>query len=303
MQGLVTRSNGLWYEVLTEGKLLTCRIKGKLKLEGYKETNPIAVGDHVLLDAESEGGVITEILERRNHIVRQSIKKSSFSHVLAANVDQVILLATTKQPRTSLGFIDRFFVSAESFRIPQILIFNKKDLLDSDEAQDQDQIANLYTSLGVQVFCISALDDPLEFLSTLLKNKVTLIAGHSGVGKSTVLNRLSGKIKQEVGEISVFSNKGTHTTTFAEMFQLEEKTFVIDTPGVKEWGFVDMDEQEVSDYFPEMRDLRMECKFSRSCLHLNEPKCKIVQAVQLGEIALSRYESYRSIVTGQDNRK
>jgi ribosome biogenesis GTPase len=153
------------------------------------------------------------------------------------------------------------------------------------------------------VFSISALDDPLEFLSTLLKNKVTLIAGHSGVGKSTVLNRLSGKIKQEVGEISVFSNKGTHTTTFAEMFQLEEQTFVIDTPGVKEWGFVDMDEQEVSDYFPEMRDLRMECKFSRSCLHLNEPKCKIVQAVQLGEIALSRYESYRSIVTGQDNRK
>ncbi len=303
MQGLVTRSNGLWYEVLTEGKMLTCRIKGKLKLEGYKETNPIAVGDHVLLDAESDGGVITEILERRNHIVRQSIKKSSFSHVLAANVDQVILLATTKQPRTSLGFIDRFFVSAESFRIPQILIFNKKDLLDSDEAKEQNQLASLYTSLGVQVFSISALDDGLEFLSTLLKNKVTLIAGHSGVGKSTVLNRLSGKIKQEVGEISVFSNKGTHTTTFAEMFQLEEKTFVIDTPGVKEWGFVDMDEQEVSDYFPEMRDLRRECKFSRSCLHLNEPKCKIVQAVQSGEIALSRYESYRSIVTGQDNRK
>lgn len=303
MQGLVTRSNGLWYEVLTDGKRLACRIKGKLKLEGYKETNPIAVGDHVLLDAESEGGVITEILERRNHIVRQSIKKSSFSHVLAANVDQVILIATTKQPRTSLGFIDRFFVSAESFRIPQILIFNKRDLLDSDEAQGQDHIASLYTSLGVQVFSISALDDSLEFLFTLLKNKVTLIAGHSGVGKSTVLNRLSGKIKQEVGEISVFSNKGTHTTTFAEMFQLEEQTFVIDTPGVKEWGFVDMDEQEVSDYLPEMRDLRMECKFSRSCLHLNEPKCKIIEAVQSGEIALSRYESYRSIVTGQDNRK
>jgi ribosome biogenesis GTPase / thiamine phosphate phosphatase len=303
MQGLVTRSNGLWYEVLTDGKLLSCRVKGKLKLEGYKETNPIAVGDYVLLDAEQEGGVITEILQRKNHIVRQSIKRSSFSHVLAANVDQVLLLATQKRPRTSLGFIDRFLVSAESFRIPQILIFNKRDLLSLEELQEQESISELYRKIGVSVFSLAALEDNIEFISSLLYGKITLVAGHSGVGKSTLLNRLSSKVQQQVGGISEFSNKGTHTTTFAEMFQLDEHSFVIDTPGVKEWGFVDMDEQEVSDYFPEMRKLRMECKFSRSCLHLNEPKCKILDAVQRGEIALSRYESYRSIVTGQDNRK
>ena len=304
MKGLVTRSTGLWYEVIGEDEITySCRVKGKMRLEGFKETNPIAVGDNVLFEKESEGGVISEIVERKNHIVRQAIKKSSFSHVLVANVDQVIMIATIKQPRTSLGFIDRFFVSAESFRIPQLLIFNKIDLLNSSEVEEQNEIVKLYQQLGVEVYCISAYADDLNFLSLLLKDKITLVAGHSGVGKSTLLNRLSGDIKQNVGEISDFSNKGTHTTTFAEMFKLSDKTFIVDTPGVKEWGFVDMNSQEVSDYFPEMRELRMECKFSRSCLHLNEPKCKIIEAVQLGTIALSRYESYRSIVTGVDNRK
>ncbi len=304
MKGLVTRSTGLWYEVLSEDEITySCRVKGKMRLEGFKETNPIAVGDHVVFERESEGGVISEISERKNHIVRQSIKKSSHSHVLAANVDQVIMIATAKQPRTSFGFIDRFFVSAESFRIPQVLIFNKKDLLTESEVEEQNGIIQLYTQLGVKVYSISAHTNDLNFLFELLKDKITLVAGHSGVGKSTLLNRLSTNIKQSVSEISDFSNKGTHTTTFAEMFKLSEKTFIIDTPGVKEWGFVDMNPQEVSDYFPEMRDLRMECKFSRSCLHLNEPKCKIVEAVQQGAIALSRYESYRSIVTGEDNRK
>ena len=303
MQGLVTRSNGLWYEVLSNGISYACRVKGKLKLEGYKETNPIAVGDQVLFDEELEGGVITEILARKNHIVRQSIKKASFSHVLAANVDQVILIATAKQPRTSIGFIDRFLVSAESFRIPQVLIFNKRDLLTQQEIIEQSALTDLYTKLGVQVFSVSALNDEFEFLFALLKNKTTLVAGHSGVGKSTILNKLSGRITQQVGDISAFSNKGTHTTTFSEMFQLDDLTFIIDTPGVKEWGFVDMDAQEVSDYFPEMRELRLKCKFNRSCLHLNEPNCKIVEAVQSGEIAISRYDSYRSIGTGKDNRK
>jgi ribosome biogenesis GTPase / thiamine phosphate phosphatase len=292
MKGLVMRSTGSWYEV-----------RGKLRLEGYKETNPIAVGDYVLFDKEQEEGVISEIVTRTNHIVRQSVKRASHGHVLAANVDQVVLIATTKQPRTSMGFIDRFFVSAESFRIPQVLIFNKKDLLTPAEWKEQKEISEIYEQLGVHVFNVSALGDDLDFLSALIKGKVTLVAGHSGVGKSTILNHLSGEIKQEIGEISDFSNKGTHTTTFAEMFRLASDTFIIDTPGVKEWGFVNMDEQEVSDYFPEMRDLRMQCKFSRSCLHLNEPKCKIIEAVQQGTIALSRYESYRSIVTGEDNRK
>jgi ribosome biogenesis GTPase len=278
-------------------------VKGKLKLEGYKETNPLAVGDYVLFDEEQQGGVITEILERRNHVVRQSIKKSSHSHVLAANVDQVMLIATVKQPRTSLGFIDRFFVGAESFRIPQLLIFNKNDLLSAKELDEQQTTIELYKKLGITTFSISAKDGVPSFLQEYLKNKVTLVAGHSGVGKSTALNQLSTEIKQQVGAISDFSDKGTHTTTFAEMFALDDSTFIIDTPGVKEWGFVDMNPQEVSDYFPEMRTLRLECKFSRSCLHLNEPQCKIIEAVQQRTIALSRYESYRSILKGEDNRK
>jgi ribosome biogenesis GTPase len=303
MKGVVLRSNGLWYEVLCNGVVFTCRIKGKLKLEGYKETNPVAVGDHVLFDQEQAGGVITEIIERKNHLVRQSVKKSSHGHVLAANVDQVMLMATWKQPRTSLGFIDRFLVSAESFRLPQLLLFNKRDLLSEDQLREQETISDVYRKIGVTVVSISATIDNLELISPLLANKITLVAGHSGVGKSTFMNRISPTINQPVGEISDFSSKGTHTTTFAEMFPLNESSFIIDTPGIKEWGFVDMGKQEVSDYFPEMRELRRECKFSRSCLHLNEPKCKIVEAVQSGVIALSRYESYRSIVTGQDNRK
>ena len=305
MKGIVFRSTGSWYEVLAEDqKKYSCRIRGKLRLEGIKETNPIAVGDQVAFDLEDIGGVITEILPRRNHILRQSVKKAGHSHVLAANVDQAMLIATSKQPRTSLGFIDRYLASAEAFRIPQLLVFNKKDLLSNQELLAQKVTMELYTSLGVKTELLSATEDKdLSRLTSLIQNKVTLVAGHSGVGKSTLLNRLSINIDQSVGAISEFSNKGTHTTTYAEMFQLDNSTFIIDTPGVKEWGLVDMNQQEISDYFPEMRELRLECKFTSRCLHLNEPKCKIIEAVQNGSIAISRYESYRSMVMGEDNRK
>ena len=305
MKGIVFRSTGSWYEVLAEDqKKYSCRIRGKLRLAGIKETNPIAVGDQVAFDLEDIGGVITEILPRRNHILRQSVKKAGHSHVLAANVDQAMLIATSKQPRTSLGFIDRYLASAEAFRIPQLLIFNKKDLLSNQELLAQKVTMELYTSLGVKTELLSATEDKdLSRLISLIQNKVTLVAGHSGVGKSTLLNRLSINVNQSVGAISEFSNKGTHTTTYAEMFQLDNSTFIIDTPGVKEWGLVDMNQQEISDYFPEMRELRLECKFTSRCLHLNEPKCKIIEAVQNGSIAISRYESYRSMVMGEDNRK
>ena len=305
MKGIVFRSTGSWYEVHTKDqKIYSCRIRGKLRLDGIKETNPIAVGDHVEFDLEDIGGVITKILPRRNHILRQSVKKTGHSHVLAANVDQVLLIATHKQPRTSLGFIDRFLVSAESFRIPQLLIFNKKDLLDESDGQELKRICQLYESIGTKSILLSAIEDEdLSMLSTLLQGKVTLVAGHSGVGKSTLLNRLSPAIDQSIGPISNFSSKGTHTTTYAEMFQVDETTLIIDTPGIKEWGLVDMNQQEISDYFPEMRELRLNCKFTARCLHLNEPNCKIIEAVQTGAIALSRYESYRSMVTGEDNRK
>ena len=304
MKGLVMRSTGSWYDVVTDRQQhYPCRTKGKLRLDESKENNPITVGDWVAFEPEGENGVISEVLPRKNHMLRQSVKKTGHSQVLAANIDQVLLLATIKQPRTSLGFIDRFLVSAESFRIPQVLIFNKTDILLSGEREEQETLMNLYNRLHVHTLSISAINDNLSFLDEVLNDKVTLLAGHSGVGKSTLLNRISPEILQTVGKISGFSNKGIHTTTFAEMFHLRENTYIIDTPGVKEWGLVDMDQQEISDYFPEMRELRLNCKFGSRCLHLQEPKCAILAAVEQGEVAQSRYESYLSMVMGGDNRK
>lgn len=303
MQGLVLRSTGSFYDVLADnGMKYNCKVRGKIRLEGIKETNPIAVGDKVEFDPEHEIGSITEILPRTNHMLRRSVKKTGHSHVLAANIDQVMVIATLAFPRTSLGFIDRFLVAAESFRIPQVLIFNKKDLLDEESRAYQENLIKNYDKIGVKSFSISALQDA-DQVREILSNKITLVAGHSGVGKSTLLNAIAPGLNQKTGEVSDFSSKGTHTTTFAEMFQLDKTTFVIDTPGVKEWGLVDMDDQEISDYFPEMRELRLSCKFGSKCLHLNEPKCAIIEAVRAGEIVLSRYESYVGMLTEDDNRK
>lgn len=303
MKGLVLKSTGSWYEVQVGNKTIHCRTRGRLRLDDINETNPVAVGDWVMLEKDGDNGIIFEIVPRKNHILRQSVKKKSQAHVLAANVDQVLLMGTLKQPRTSLGFIDRFLVSAESFRIPQVLLFNKKDLLNEEELEDQSILIQLYNSLNISTYSLQANLDDLSLVHQLLANKVTLIAGHSGVGKSTLLNRLSNSIQQSTSKISAFSNKGTHTTTFAEMFPLDELTYIIDTPGVKEWGLVEMAPQEISDYFVEMRELRLECKFGSKCLHLQEPKCAVMAAVENGEIAVSRYESYVSMVLGEDNRK
>jgi ribosome biogenesis GTPase len=304
MKGLVLRSTGSFYDVLADnGKTHVCKVRGKLRLEGYKETNPVAVGDFVSFDLEHEIGSIQEILPRKNHILRQSVKKTGHAHVLAANVDQVLLVVTLAFPKTSLGFIDRFLVSAESFRIPQVLVFNKRDMLDAASIELQDEIMTIYEQIGVKCISAAALTDELSEVKSVLKNKTTLVAGHSGVGKSTMLNRLSPGISQKVGDISDFSSKGTHTTTFAEMFRIEDTTFVIDTPGIKEWGLMGMSDQELSDYFPEMRDLRLQCKFGSRCIHINEPKCAVMDAVKTGAITLSRYESYMSMVLGEDNRK
>jgi ribosome biogenesis GTPase / thiamine phosphate phosphatase len=303
MQGKVLRSTGSFYDVLADnGKKYSCKVRGKIRLEGIKETNPVAVGDRVQFDPEHAVGSITDILPRRNHMLRRSVKKTGHSHVLAANIDQAMIIATLALPRTSLGFIDRFLAAAESFRIPQLLVFNKKDLLDEESLAYQQTLFEQYSNIGVQTFSISAHAESAIILP-LLHGKTTLVAGHSGVGKSTFLNAIAPEINQKTSEISDFSSKGTHTTTFAEMFQIDSNTFVIDTPGVKEWGLVDMDPQEVSDYFPEMRDLRLNCKFGSRCLHLTEPKCAVVDAVQSGKIALSRYESYVSIMTEEDTRK
>lgn len=304
MQGIVLRSTGSFYDVLTgDGAKVICKVRGKIRLEGSRESNPVAVGDVVAFELEHDVGSITEILPRKNHILRQSVKKAAHAHVLAANVDQALLVVTLALPRTSLGFIDRFLVSAESFRIPQTLIFNKKDLLDADDLEYQEALMDLYGKIGIGVMSLSAAHDNIEGLRKILAGKTTLFAGHSGVGKSTLLNKLHPEINQKTGGISDYSSKGVHTTTFAEMFRLDSNTFVIDTPGIKEWGLVNMNTQELSDYFPEMRDLRLNCKFGSRCLHVNEPKCAIIPAVESGQISLTRYESYLSMLAGKDSRK
>lgn len=304
MKGLVMRSTGSWYDVLAEtGKVIPARIRGKFRLEAIKETNPIAVGDRVVMDFENNEAVITEILARENYMVRQSVKKAHQAHVIASNIDQALIVATLKLPRTSFGFIDRFLVAAESFRIPQVIVFNKKDLLNEKSLEEQKALIRTYEKIGVTCIETSALNETQEKVREILEGRITLLSGHSGVGKSTLLNKISPGIQQKTSEISDYSEKGTHTTTFAEMFRLNDKTFIIDTPGIKEFGLTDMSREELSDYFPEMRDVRLNCKFGARCLHLTEPKCAVIDAVNSGEIAESRYASYYSMVMGEDNRK
>ncbi len=307
MKGLVTKSTGSWYEVLADNGLsYLSRIRGRIRLDDIKETNPVAVGDYVEIELESDSStqaVITLIHPRTNYIARKAVKKSGQSHVIAANVDQALLVVSLSFPRTSLGFIDRFTVSAEAFRIPQIIVFNKKDLLSADEIEYVDELVDLYQSLGVRCAFISAREEGAARVKDWLMGKKTLFSGHSGSGKSTLINQLSPTIRQKTSEVSEFTSKGTHTTTFAEMFQMGGNTFVIDTPGIKEMSMVDMEPAEVSDYFVEMRERRRDCKFGARCLHINEPSCAVKTAVEEGEIALSRFESYLSIVGGEDNRK
>jgi ribosome biogenesis GTPase len=306
MKALVMKSTGSWYEVLAnDGRIYPARIRGKVRLEEIRETNPVAVGDYVEIKTTDTGKetVITGILPRENYIARKAVKKSGQLHVLAANIDQALLVVSISFPRTSLGFVDRFTVSAEAFRIPQIIVFNKQDLLSEDEKQFVDELVDLYMSLGVRCIVTSALHDSQDNLRNIVNHKKTLITGHSGSGKSTLLNKLTGNSKQKTSEVSEFTSKGTHTTTFAEMFDLGDNTYVIDTPGIKEMGMVDIKPEEVSDYFVEMRERRLNCKFGARCLHANEPGCAVKDAVENGEIAITRYQSYLSIISGDDNRK
>ncbi|MFN9501551.1 MAG: ribosome small subunit-dependent GTPase A [Chryseotalea sp.] len=305
MKGLILKSTGSWYEVEGEDKqIYAARMRGKIRLDEIKETNPVAVGDYVEVQIEkNKEGIITEILPRKNFISRQSVKKTGHAHIIAANIDKALLVVTLAKPRTSLGFIDRFLVAAESFRIPQIIVFNKEDLLNDEERKEIENLISLYSSLQVKCILVSAkYADVAEILFPVLHNKKTLFSGHSGVGKSTLINQL-GNINQKTSLISDFSSKGIHTTTFAEMFSIDENTYIIDTPGIKELGLVDISEEELSDYFIEMRELRLSCKFGSRCLHDKEPACAIKLAVEENKISASRYHSYLSILRGEDNRK
>ena len=305
--GLVFKSTGSWYTVqLKNGHFLSCRVRGKLKIAGLKSTNPVAVGDHVLVveDKQHEGtGIIHEVLPRQNVVMRKSVHKTEHSHLIAANIDQAILVVTIKQPKTSLGFIDRFLVSTDAYRIPTSLIINKTDLYNQDDRLKLDEIKAIYEPLDIHCYPVSLKqEEGLEEIDQLLKDKITLLAGHSGTGKSTLLNHLHPEVKQEVNEVSSFANKGVHTTTFAEMFVLPFGGAVIDTPGIKELGLIDIGDHELSDYFPEMRALLGECKFN-NCSHTHEPKCAIREAVENGKINPLRYKSYLSMLANEDSRR
>ena len=301
------RSTGSWYDVRSkEGDILQCRLKGKFKIKGFKVTNPIAVGDKVVYAIEDENrntGMISEILPRENYIIRKSVHKTAHGHLLATNIDQAVLIATLTFPRTSLGFIDRFLVAAESFRIPTVLIFNKLDLLNQEQINYQQELTQLYESLNYPCVFTSAIDGNgvAEFYD-ILRGKVSLIAGHSGVGKSTLVNAIAPDLDLRTSKVSTFANKGVHTTTFAEMFEIDAETFIIDSPGIKELGLADMEKEEISHYFPEMLKLINQCRFN-NCLHLDEPNCAIKEAVMEEKIAQSRYFSYLSMMDGGDNRK
>jgi ribosome biogenesis GTPase len=304
MDGVVIKSTGSWYTVLdVSGQTIECRIKGLFRTKEIKSTNPIAVGDRVSFDMEEDGkGVIHTIEERKNYIIRKSINLSKQSHILAANMDQAFLIATLALPRTSAGFIDRFLVTAEAYHIPTTIFFNKTDLFEDDAGlmKELDDFMAIYTSIGYPCYKISAnREKDIELLRSLSKNKITLIGGHSGVGKSTLVNAMDSNLQLKTGEISEAHFKGKHTTTFAEMFSLDYGGFIIDTPGIKELGLIDMEKEEIGDYFPEMRALKSECKFN-NCLHLNEPKCAVVKAVEEGRIAGSRYNTYLGIMNGEE---
>ena len=299
MKGLVIKNTGSWYTVLLDdGSTADCKIKGNFRLRGIRSTNPIAVGDRV----EVKEGFIIEIEDRRNYIIRKSINLSKQSHILAANVDQALLIVTVSKPETSTTFIDRFLASAEAYRVPVILIFNKTDLLTADEQHYQQLLLNLYEQIGYECRAISATTGQgVEELRPLLEGKITLLSGNSGVGKSTLINRLVPHANQRTAEISDAHNTGMHTTTFSEMIP-SGNGFLIDTPGIKGFGTFDMEREELTSYFKEIFEFSKQCRFS-DCTHTHDPGCAVLKAVEDHYIAQSRYQSYLSMLDDKDENK
>jgi ribosome biogenesis GTPase len=301
MQGIVIKSTGSSYMVRCDNTVFLCRLKGKIRLEGRKTTNPIAVGDVVDFELEDNNEAnITKIHPRKNYIIRKSINLSKQSQIIASNLDQAVLIATLVSPRTSLGFIDRFLITAEAYRIPAKIIFNKCDLLNEELMEIQKKTIDIYKKIGYECFEVSSYDPKqIKELQNLFKDKLTLIAGHSGVGKSTFINALEPTLTIKTGEISAAHAKGMHTTTFAELHPLSFGGDIIDSPGIKELGLVEMKKEEIGHYFPEIRERMNGCKFN-NCIHVNEPKCAIIEAVKNGEISEERYISYLGILSGEE---
>lgn len=305
MQGLVIKNTGSWYHVKTDdGRIIECKIKGNFRLKDIKSTNPIAVGDYVRIVINQEGtALITEIEDRKNYIVRRSSNLSKQSHILAANLDQCMLVVTVNYPNTSTIFIDRFLASAEAYRVPVKLVFNKVDAYSEDELRYLDALITLYTHIGYPCFKISALkNEGIDTIMEELKGRVTLFSGHSGVGKSTLINHILPEVNIKTAEISNYHNKGTHTTTFSEMYPVQGNGYIIDTPGIKGFGTFDMEEEEIGHYFPEIFKASADCKYN-NCTHRHEPGCAVRAAVEQHYISESRYTSYLNMLEDKEDGK
>lgn len=305
MHGLVIKNTGSWYTVKTdEGAIIESKIKGNFRLKGIRSTNPVAVGDRVELILNQEGtAFISAIEDRRNYIIRKSSNLSKQSHILAANIDQALLLVTVNRPQTSTTFIDRFLASAEAYRIPVVLLFNKIDLLDASERRYQELLSRLYATIGYRCLALSAqTGEGIEPLRELLMGQISLLSGNSGVGKSTLINRLLPDAHLRTAEISDAHNAGMHTTTFSEMLPLPEGGYVIDTPGIKGFGTFDIEREELGSYFKEIFRLSKDCRFN-NCTHTHEPGCAVLQALQNHFVAESRYQSYLNMLEDKDESK
>lgn len=305
MKGLVIKNTGSWYSVKTDtGRVVECKIKGNFRLKGIRSTNPVAVGDNVEIALNSEGtAFITHIEERRNYIIRKSQNLSKQSHILAANVDQAFLIVTVNYPQTSTTFIDRFLASAEAYSVPVVLVFNKCDILSDDERHYQQSMIHLYETIGYECREVSATTgEGVDGLHALLKGKITLLSGNSGVGKSTLINKILPEANLRTAEISDAHNTGMHTTTFSEMLELPEGGYIIDTPGIKGFGTFNMEPEELTSYFPEIFHFSKGCKFS-NCTHTHEPGCAVLKAIDDHYIAQSRYQSYLNMLEDKDENK